>query len=734
MLALIWIGLATTDAHAQEVDRVMTVGGTEVVYAEDMALDDADNLFLTGTFGGETDFGSTTLTATPTGDVYLAKYDPEGNNLWVQAISGMAEQEVSALAVDHDGNGYLTGVFYSSATFIGTETYTNTDHFGDAYIAKYGPQGDFIWAKQLSGDGGHAVGEDIVVDDNGNVYAIGIFNGTVDVDSETITTTGEYDSYVAKYDSNGNLLWVHHIQGFYADPNHDQRVVAVAEDDGRIYVAAVYEGSISFSGGVGSSASQGGQDIAVAAYAGDGTVLWVGSNGGSGEDAVQDMTVDNDGNVLFTGSFYGPADFGPLSVTSIGPRDGFVAKFTADGAPLWVQPFGGDGQDTWGRTLTTDSNDNIYIGGQLQGNAFFGELEIAGDGGSSFLVRYGEQGNATWVRRFTSSVYISTHALALTSNGRLYTAGSYQSNAHLGSFTIIVNQFYQEAYVARWGPPQDDLIFSDRFDLPNFSNWTNYSGDHGDLSAVQSPAFPGVRELQAVLDDNTPIGVRDEVPASEPRYLVRFHFHPHDVSMAQGENHVIFFGYSGQDLRRPVLRLELRRHQDGFLYQLRAALFDDGTTWRTTGWRTIGNEATRIALEWYAATGEGANDGRLHLRVNDRILAVITGVYNDTRRIDTIRLGAIAGIDDNTRGTYYFDDFESRRLTYIEPDQLVTTALTDEVTAWTEVDESDPAEAALMQEVLEFAEQVEREEAHEQTPPTEEEQSPQLFLPFVNNE
>jgi hypothetical protein len=55
------------------------------------------------------------------------------------------------------------------------------------------------------------------------------------------------------------------------------------------------------------------------------------------------------------------------------------------------------------------------------------------------------------------------------------------------------------------------------------------------------------------------------------------------------------------------------------------------------------------------------------------------------------------------------------------------------VTAWTEVDESDPAEAALMQEVLAYAEQVEREEAQEETPPAEEEQSPQLFLPYLND-
>jgi hypothetical protein len=83
----------------------------------------------------------------------------------------------------------------------------------------------------------------------------------------------------------------------------------------------------------------------------------------------------------------------------------------------------------------------------------------------------------------------------------------------------------------------------------------------------------------------------------------------------------------------------------------------------------INNAANMIELDWRASTGAGANNGGLTLWINGVQKANITGVDNDTRRIDRIRLGAVSGVDTGTRGTYYFDAFESRRMTYIGPSE-----------------------------------------------------------------
>jgi hypothetical protein len=74
-----------------------------------------------------------------------------------------------------------------------------------------------------------------------------------------------------------------------------------------------------------------------------------------------------------------------------------------------------------------------------------------------------------------------------------------------------------------------------------------------------------------------------------------------------------------------------------------------------------------MELDWRAATAAGANDGGLTLWLDGQQRANLTSINNDARRIDRVRLGAVIGIDSGTRGTYYFDAFESRRGTYIGP-------------------------------------------------------------------
>ena len=108
--------------------------------------------------------------------------------------------------------------------------------------------------------------------------------------------------------------------------------------------------------------------------------------------------------------------------------------------------------------------------------------------------------------------------------------------------------------------------------------------------------------------------------------------------------------------------------QSSGAYQIRAALLDDGTTWiNTNTWYTITDAFHSIELDWRASTAPGANNGGLTLWIDGVQQADLTGVDNDTRRVDRARLGALSGIDAGTRGTYYFDAFVSRRQTYIGP-------------------------------------------------------------------
>src|SRR5687767_13867048 len=115
--------------------------------------------------------------------------------------------------------------------------------------------------------------------------------------------------------------------------------------------------------------------------------------------------------------------------------------------------------------------------------------------------------------------------------------------------------------------------------------------------------------------------------------------------MLNGDTHFIFRGYSGTSTI--VLRVQFRFSNNA--YQVRAGLVGDGSTWANTSWLTITDVPHAIEMDWRAATATGANNGSL------------------TLWIDGVQRANLTGVDTGTRGTYYFDAFESRRQTFIGP-------------------------------------------------------------------
>jgi len=202
-----------------------------------------------------------------------------------------------------------------------------------------------------------------------------------------------------------------------------------------------------------------------------------------------------------------------------------------------------------------------------------------------------------------------------------------------------------------------DLIFADGFESGSLSAWSSSTTDGGDLSVRTGAALVGSYGLRATLDDNVAIYVTDDRPNAEPRYRARFYHDPNSIKMSSGDAHYIFYGYKGTST--VVLRVEFRRSSGS--YQLRAALVDDGSTWKTSSWYTISDAPHYVELDWKASTASGADNGYLTLWIDGVQKANLTGVDNDTRRIDRVRLGAVNGIDSGTRGTTFFDAFESRK-------------------------------------------------------------------------
>jgi hypothetical protein len=231
----------------------------------------------------------------------------------------------------------------------------------------------------------------------------------------------------------------------------------------------------------------------------------------------------------------------------------------------------------------------------------------------------------------------------------LYGSGLYQGNLSQASSTYIVSS--------------DGLIFADGFESCDLSAWSSSTTDGGDLSAGP-PGLVGACSLRAVIDDNVSIYVTSNHPNAEPRYRARFYFNPNSIGMASGDLHTILLGRTGSGAS--VFTVHLNNNTGTTSgYRIRTQVFNDAGSATNGTYFGITNATHFIEIDWQAATAAGANNGYITLWIDGVQKYTSPGIDNDARRVEEIRLGAVAGIDTGTRGTYYFDAFESRRQSYI---------------------------------------------------------------------
>jgi photosystem II stability/assembly factor-like uncharacterized protein len=206
-----------------------------------------------------------------------------------------------------------------------------------------------------------------------------------------------------------------------------------------------------------------------------------------------------------------------------------------------------------------------------------------------------------------------------------------------------------------------DQIFADGFESGNLSAWTSSLTDSGDLSVTTASALVGTRGMQARINDNTSIYVHNTLPTSYNRYRMRFYFHPNSLTMAEGDLFNIYNAYNASGSSNVMIRL--RRSSGNYQIQVAAR---DNSTWILTGWYTLSNARHYIEIDWKAATTASPNSGFLYLYTNGTLRTSLA-LTNSNWLIARERLGAVEGIDAGTRGTIFFDAFESRKSTYIGP-------------------------------------------------------------------
>ncbi|HEX6428217.1 MAG TPA: SBBP repeat-containing protein, partial [Niastella sp.] len=240
-----------------------------------IAVDATGNVYTTGYFANASaDFdpgpGTYNVPYGGNADIFISKLDASGNFVWAKSMGGANDDVGGSLALDASGNIHITGAFQNSVDFDpgpGTTTLTTSTNVSDIFVSKLDASGNLLWAKSM-GSSSVDEGVSLAVDAVGNVYTVGLFNGTVDFDpgvgTQNLTAaSGTSDVFVSKLDASGNYVWAYQL-GNGSDSEGYWYITVNGNDN--VYLTGDFSNTVDFDPGAGTKnlSAAGGTDVFIA--------------------------------------------------------------------------------------------------------------------------------------------------------------------------------------------------------------------------------------------------------------------------------------------------------------------------------------------------------------------------------------------------------------------------------------------------------------------------------------
>ncbi|MBU1237430.1 MAG: SBBP repeat-containing protein [Gammaproteobacteria bacterium] len=422
-------GTATANVDTLAVQCVDNWSGTKqlgvanaVTKGRSVATDANGNVYVTG----ETYGGLDGNTKTGIVDFFLTKYDNTGSRLYTRQLGAVSDHGIfielrstygQSVATDTSGNVYVAG-----------ETSGEVDgnavaDFSGFFLIKYDGDGNRQYIRQLEPEGGYARGHSVATDSSGNVYVAGETSGDLDGNSRIGTT----DFFVTKYDGDGNKLYTRQlgVAGAYTYGN------SVATDgDGNVYVAgATY-------GGLDDNTLTGPGDYFLTKYDSDGNKLYTRQLGVAGAYTYgNSVATDGDGNVYVAGETTGVLDDNTLT----GTWNFFVTKYDSNGNKLYTRQLGVAGAATGGNSVATDADGNVYVagttGGSLDGADWSGGWDF-------FVTKYDSDGNKLYTRQLgVAGAGTYGTSVATDADGNVFVAGETEGGLDGNTLTGTIDFF-----------------------------------------------------------------------------------------------------------------------------------------------------------------------------------------------------------------------------------------------------------------------------------------------------
>lgn len=421
-------------------------GGNSQDAVTQMVVDEKDDIVVVGIFRQDLIIGSFNFQSIGVlSDIFLSKLNKAGDLIWIKTIFGPGTDYVEDVIVDDEGFIYLTGTYAQSLTFNSTSINVTNSGAREGFIAKYDSDGNFIWVKKISG---YASTQSLAIDSNKDIYVAGRFEFTVDFGLLNLTSNGNLDNFLAKYDHDGNVLWATHIGG----PDDDYNAFIATSTNNEILLASTFHSQIDL--GNYSFSSNGHQDLLISKWTSNGDLLFAKHVGGPGFDNWWDVDFNPQLNTFFLGGNFTEAiDLDGQNLVGHGDAnmDALIIEMDSDGNILWADGFGGSEHDIL--THLHVNSTTLFCYGQFVSPDFdfHGNLANSGNSGVDlFLSTYDLDGSPQCLETFGEEMNDQANGIDEDSEGNLYIGGYYSGNLILDTVDLdnIANGI--EGFLVQW--------------------------------------------------------------------------------------------------------------------------------------------------------------------------------------------------------------------------------------------------------------------------------------------
>ncbi len=293
------------------------IGGIQQDKIQGVAVDNFDNVVITGSFEKTAYFGSLSLQTAALSDMFLAKYNENGIALW--AAQGGGNSRGSTITVGNNNEIYVAGHFEGTCYF-NTETLISAGSF-DNFLAKYNSNGSEIWIERFGGNQWDFTRSLSL--SNNQLYLTGVFRDSTIIGPYNLSGGVGGSIYFCKYDLDGNCLWAKTING----SGDDRGNAIITNDFGKVYLTGTF-GRVLYINGDSIVSTNSTIDIFVASLDNsNGNINWIESFGGPKPSHGYGIALTPSEEVVLTGYFIDSIVFGNTELVSSGKLDMFVAQF-----------------------------------------------------------------------------------------------------------------------------------------------------------------------------------------------------------------------------------------------------------------------------------------------------------------------------------------------------------------------------------------------------------------------